>query len=276
MLGLIPAVPDAGLPAVVRWVTRVYPTLSLNIAGTEAAYWLGCPSKLLAGVSMRLAPAAQPSTFRSHLDSLRIPYGAAAYRAGTVIYRQADPCDSVLHVQTGRVRLSVIDRCGKEGVIALARPGGFLGEEALAGVPARRETATAITDTEVLVVAKADLLNLLHTDRLASEQFLAHLLLRRASLETSLGDQLLRSSEQRVARCLLDLADCNCRPGRICVLPPVSQSVIAEMVGTTRSHVNTFMAKFRRLGLIQQRAGELLVRPSLLTVVDGNAIHDAK
>ena len=219
--------------------------------------------------------APLPSAFRIHLDSLRIPYAVAAYRAGAVIYRQADVCDSVLQVQVGRVRLSVRERGGKEGVVGLVGPGGFLGEEALGGVPERRETATAITPVNVLVVAKAQMLRLLHTDDVASEQFLAHLLVRHLSLESGLADQLLLSSEQRVARCLLDLAECRCQLGRTCVLPAVSQSVIAEMAGTTRSHVNQFMSKFMRLGLIQKRAGALLVRSSLAAVVDGNSIHDA-
>jgi len=222
--------------------------------------------------AMPRAPPAHPSAFRCQLDSLRILYGVAAYRAGSVIYCQADACDSVLQVQTGRVRLSVRERGGKEGMVGLIGPDGFLGEEALGGFPERRETATAITAVNVRVLPKAQMLRLLHTDGVSSDQFLAHLLIRRVSLESGLADQLLLSSEQRVARCLLDLAECRCRLGRTCVLPPVSQSVIAEMAGTTRSHVNMFMAKFRKLGLIQQRAGELLVTPSLLAVIDGDTI----
>ena len=220
------------------------------------------------------APAAPSSAFRIHLDSLRIPCAVVDYRAGAVLYRQADVCDSVMHVESGRVRLSVRERGGREGLIGLIGPGGFLGEEALAGLPERRETATAITAVTVLVVAKARMLRLVHTDSVVSDLLVAHLLARGTSLEHGLSDQLLLSSEQRVARCLLDLAECRCQLGRTCVLPPVSQSVIAEMAGTTRSHVNMFMAKFRKLGLIQQRAGALLVTPALLAVIDGQPVHD--
>jgi CRP-like cAMP-binding protein len=181
-----------------------------------------------------------------------------------------------MHVESGRVRLSVREHGGKEGIVGLVGPGGYLGEEALAGLPERRETATAITAVTVLVVAKARMLRLVHTDSVVSDLLVAHLLARGASLEHSLSDQLLLSSEQRVARCLLELAECRCHLGRTCVLPPVSQSVIAEMAGTTRSHVNMFMARFRKLGLLQQRARELVVMPSLLTVIDSDTIHDAR
>ncbi len=183
--------------------------------------------------------APLPSAFRIHLDSLRIPYAVAAYRAGAVIYRQADVCDSVLQVQVGRVRLSVRERGGKEGVVGLVGPGGFLGEEALGGVPERRETATAITPVNVLVVAKAQMLRLLHTDDVASEQFLAHLLVRHLSLESGLADQLLLSSEQRVARCLLDLpsADANWDAPACCRLyrSPSSQRWPAPPAPTSTS-----------------------------------------
>lgn len=218
---------------------------------------------------MQSGSEAHPSRLCALLESTNTPATLAAYDPGAVIYRQGDPCDSVSHIEAGRVRLSVIATGGKEAIVGVLRAGAFLGEETLGGFESRRETATAITPTRVLVVPKAHLMRLLSAEQTITDQLITHILARHAALEASLTDQLFRSSEQRVARALLVLAGCTGRPGRRCVLPAVSQTIIAEMVGTTRSHVNAFMGKFRKLGFIERHGRTLLVTPSLRDIVDG-------
>jgi CRP-like cAMP-binding protein len=176
----------------------------------------------------------------------------------------------VLYIEDGRVRLSVVDRSGKEAVVGLLGAGAFLGEEALGGLAARRETAIALTPVRVLVVEKGQMLRLLRTEHRVTDRFVAHVLARHAAIEANLIDQLLGSSEQRVARCLLGLAGCDDRGRCASALPNVSQSIIAEMVGTTRSRVNRFIARFRKLGLVERRGGTLVVTPALLDVAAGD------
>jgi CRP-like cAMP-binding protein len=213
----------------------------------------------------------RPLNVRALLESSGTPFAVAGYGQRAVIFLQGDPCDSVMHIETGRVRLAVTTSSGKEAIVGLLGTGAFLGEEALSGHAVRRQTATAMTATEVLVVAKAEMMRLLHTEHAISDQFIAHILARKTRLEADLSDQILNSSEQRLARTLIVLAGCGegrrCR----CVLPDVSQEIIAEMVGTTRSRVNAFMGKFKKLGFIEEDGGVLRVRPSLLHIV-----HDGK
>jgi CRP-like cAMP-binding protein len=187
-----------------------------------------------------------------------------------VVFSQGDPCDSVMYVRSGGIQLSVLSHTGKEAIVATLGAGDFLGEGALAGHPVRLETATATTESTVLVVPKRQMIRLLHSDHAFSDRFIAHMLVRNARLEADLVDQLFNSSEKRLARTLLLLARYgnHDRPQR--VLPAVSQETLAEMIGTTRSRVNFFLNKFRKLGFIEYDGAGLTINASLLTVV----VHD--
>lgn len=210
-------------------------------------------------------------TVRTLLASTGTPFVVADFGSQGVIFRQGDPCDSVMQLASGRVRLAVTDRSGKEAICGILDAGAFLGEEALAGETARRQTAIAITVAEVLVVAKTHMMALLRTQWAIADRFIAHILARHAHLEADLSDQLLHSSEQRLARTLLVLAGCDGGRQCRCVLPDISQELIAEMVGTTRSRVSLFMGKFKRLGFIQDVGERLTVSPSLRHIIhDGN------
>jgi CRP-like cAMP-binding protein len=209
----------------------------------------------------------RPWNVRALLESTATPFAIVEYRPRTAIFFQGDPCDSVMHIERGRVWLAVTKPSGKEAICGLLGPGAFLGEEALTGCRERRHCATAITATQVLVVAKAHMIRLLHTQPGFLDRFISCLLARSTRLEAILLDQLLYSSEQRLAHMLFPLADCDVRCPRRCPLPDLSQEIIAEMVGTTRSRVNFFMGKFRKLGFIEEHRGVLYVNPARLRVV---------
>jgi CRP/FNR family cyclic AMP-dependent transcriptional regulator len=211
----------------------------------------------------------RPWNVRGLLDSTGIGFTIASYRPRAVLFSQGDVCDSVIHIEKGRVQLAVTAPNGQEAIVGLLGARAFLGEEALSGRAVRRQTATAMTATEVIVIAKAEMMRLLRTQHAISDRFVAHILARNLRLEADLTDQLLNSSEQRLARTLLLLARCDAqRPDRG-VLPDVSQEIIAEMVGTTRSRVNVFMRGFRKLGFIEEDGGVLQVNSALL-----HAFHD--
>jgi CRP-like cAMP-binding protein len=176
-----------------------------------------------------------------------------------------------MYIQTGGIKLSVLSKTGKEAVVAMLGPGDFFGEGCLAGQRFRTGSATAITPSTILLVGKAKMVELLHRERSMSDRFISHLLARNIRIEEDLIDQLFNSSEKRLARTLLLLARYGKlgRPDR--VLPRISQGTLAEMVGTTRSRVNFFLNKFKRLGFIEYK-GDLPVKinASLLHVV----LHD--
>jgi CRP-like cAMP-binding protein len=192
------------------------------------------------------------------------------YRPAAIIFTQGDPSDSVLYIQEGRVKLSVLSRGGKEAVTGVLAAGDFFGEGALAGQPVRLATATAMTASRIRVVPKAQMVRLLHQQHALSDRFIAHMLARNTRLEEDLVDQLFNASEKRLARTLLLLARYGKPDGPRRVLPRISQETLAEMVGTTRSRVNFFMNKFRKLGFVDYN-GALKVHHSLLAVV----LHDA-
>jgi CRP-like cAMP-binding protein len=206
---------------------------------------------------------------KAFLESTGLGKRVATYARKEIVFSQGDPSSSVMYVQSGGIRLSVLSHSGKEAIIATLGPGDFLGEGALAGHPVRLETARATAATTVLVVPKRQMIRLLHRHRTFSDRFIAHMLVRNARLEADLVDHLFNSSEKRLARTLLLLARYGKgdRPQR--VLPKISQETLAEMVGTTRSRVNFFMNKFKTLGFIEYNGG-LKINPSLLTVV----VHD--
>jgi CRP/FNR family transcriptional regulator, cyclic AMP receptor protein len=186
-----------------------------------------------------------------------------------VIFSQGDPCTSVLYVQRGGVKLSVLSPAGKEAVVGVLGPGDFLGEGCLAGQPTRVSTATAITSSTILIVDKQKMLRLLHKESAFADRFIAHMLARNIRIEEDLVDQLFNSCEKRLARTLLLLARFGKNDMSQRMLPKLSQEVLAEMIGTTRSRVNFFMNKFRKLGFIEYD-GTIKVNSSLLSVV----LHD--
>ena len=188
------------------------------------------------------------------------------YPPAAIIYSQGDTSDSILYVQQGSVKLSVLSETGKEAVVGMLGDREFFGEGALAGQPVRLATATAMTQSRIRVVPKRQMVRLLHRQHALSDRFIAHMLARNARLEADLIDQLFNASEKRLARTLLLLARYGKPNGGRRVLPKISQEVLAEMVGTTRSRVNFFMNKFRRLGFIDYN-GNLEVHDALLSVV---------
>jgi CRP-like cAMP-binding protein len=213
----------------------------------------------------------QKGTFNAQtfLDSAGVARTIVEYRRADVIFTQGDPCESVLYIQKGGVKLSVLSRTGREAVVAMLGPGDFFGEGCLAGQPVRMESATAITGSTILFVKKDKMVRLLHEQHALSDRFIAHMLARNLRIEEDLIDQLFYSSEKRLARKLLLLAQSGKQDASARVVPKISQETLAEMVGTTRSRVNFFMKKFQRLGFIDYKDG-LKVHNSLLTVV----LHD--
>jgi CRP/FNR family transcriptional regulator, cyclic AMP receptor protein len=191
------------------------------------------------------------------------------YPAGAVVFTQGDPADTVVYIQAGAVRLSVVSHAGREAVVAMLGAGDFVGEGALAGQPLRIATATAVVPTTALLVQKRTMLRVLHSEPALASRFLSYVLARNIRVEADLVDQLFNRSEKRLARVLLLLARYGKDEDPNIVLPRISQEVLAEMVGTTRSRVNFFMNKFRRLGFIAYNGG-LRVHRSLLSVV----LHD--
>ena len=191
------------------------------------------------------------------------------YRRADVIFNifnQGDPCENVLYIQKGGVKLSVLSKTGREAVVAMLGPGDFFGEGCLAGQPVRMGSATAITGSTILFVDKDEMVRLLHQQHALSDRFIAHMLARNIRIEEDLVDQLFNSSEKRLARMLLLLARYGKQDTPVRVVPKISQETLAEMVGTTRSRVNFFMNEFKRLGFIDYKDG-LKVNNSLLTVV---------
>jgi CRP/FNR family transcriptional regulator, cyclic AMP receptor protein len=188
------------------------------------------------------------------------------YEPPTKIFAQGDPAMSVMFVEKGAVRLSVLSHAGKEAVVALLEVGHFFGEGCLAGQSQRMATATAIAPCTILAVEKPEMVRQLHAEPVFADRFLTHMLTRNIRIEEDLVDQLFNSTEKRLARTLLLLARYGEPEVSHRALPKLSQEVLAEMVGTTRSRVNFFMNKFRKLGFIDYN-GALKVNNSLLSVV---------
>ena len=189
------------------------------------------------------------------------------HQAGAGIFTQGDPAVSVMYIERGSVRLSVVSPSGKEAVVAVLGPRTFFGEGCLAGQAARMATATAMTTCTALVVEKAEMVRQLHDRPAFSDRFLLHMLARNIRVEEDLVDQLFNSSEKRLARTLLLLARYGDPQPASVMLPKLSQELLAEMVGTTRSRVNFFMNKFRKLGFIDYDGAGLQVHGSLLSIV---------
>jgi CRP-like cAMP-binding protein len=219
----------------------------------------------------RVAPSKQPLAFdaAAFLESTGAARRVVSYPKGKVVFLQGQPSDTVMYIQKGGIKISVLSRTGKEAVVAMLGPGDFFGEGALTGQPIRLGTATATTLTTVLIIEKSAMLRLLRDEPSFSERFMSYMLARNLRIEADLVDHLFNSSEKRLARALLLLARYGDQAGSERRIPKISQETLAEMVGTTRSRVNFFMNKFRDLGFIEYN-GDLKINISLLNVV----LHD--
>jgi CRP-like cAMP-binding protein len=203
------------------------------------------------------------------LDSAGVARKIVEFPNKATIYAQGDPAKTVLYIRQGGVRLSVVNGSGKEAVVAVLKPGDFFGEGCLAAQPIRIGAATAIGPTSVLVIEKDEMIRVLHAEHEFSDRFISYMLTRNIRIEADLVDQLFNSTEKRLARALLLLARYgkDDQPQRI--LPKISQEVVADTIGTTRSRVNLFMNKFKKMGFIKYNGG-LQINSSLLSVV----LHD--
>jgi len=215
--------------------------------------------------------AASAFNAQAFLDSTGVARTVAQFGRGDAVFTQGDACEHVMYIQAGGVKLSVLSQTGREAVVAMLGPGDFFGEGCLAGQPFRMGTATAITPSTILLVRKEAMVGLLHGQHAMSDRFISHLLARNIRIEEDLVDQLFNSSEKRLARTLLLLARYGKQNRPVRVVPRISQTTLAEMVGTTRSRVNFFLNKFKRLGFIEyDGAHPLKINSSLLSVV----LHD--
>jgi CRP/FNR family transcriptional regulator, cyclic AMP receptor protein len=206
---------------------------------------------------------------QSFLDSTGVGRKVDKFLGKETVFAQGDPATNVMYIQEGGVKLTVVNEVGKEAVVAILGPGDFFGEGCMAGQSICMATATAVAPTTILVIEKKEMIRLLHGEHMFSDRFIAYMLARKVRVEEDLIDQLFNSCEKRLARTLLLLARYGNQEQPQKVLPKVSQEMLADMIGTTRSRVNFFMNKFRKLGFIQYD-GEIHVNPSLLSVV----LHD--
>lgn len=207
-----------------------------------------------------------PKTFLTKVGSGKTIF---KFDKGATIFSQGDAADAVFYVQAGKVKLTVVSQQGKEAVVAILEPASFFGEACLAGETLRMATATALDEATILRIDKQAMMDVLHQEPAFSELFIGHLLSRNIRIQEDLVDQLFNSSEKRLARILLLLAHFGKDKQPETAIAKVSQEMLAEMVGTTRSRVSFFLNKFRKLGFIEYN-GELRVHGSLLNVV----LHD--
>jgi len=188
------------------------------------------------------------------------------YRKDDVVFLQSSPAEAVFYVQKGKIKIVVASKQGKEAVIAILGPGDFFGEGCLIGQPLRLSTARAMAESEVMRVSKGEMIRVLHAEPAFGELFMAHLLTRNSRIEEDLVDQLFNSSEKRLARTLLILANFGKDGGPQPITTTISQATLAEIIGTTRPRVSHFMNKFRKLGFIEYN-GHLQIHSSLLSVL---------
>ena len=210
---------------------------------------------------------------QAFLDSAGLSKTIVEYHRNEVVFTQGDSSDSVMYIQKGGIKLSVLSKAGREAVVAMLGPSDFFGEGCLAGQTIRIGTATAITPTTVLEITKNQMVKVLHEQHALSDRFIAHMLSRNVRIEQDLIDQLFNSSEKRLARALLLLARYGRQEKPKQVVAKISQETLSEMVGTTRSRVNFFMNKFKKLGFIEYNGdldAGIQINSSLLSVV----LHD--
>lgn len=219
----------------------------------------------------RRSAAAQKSAFdaQEFLDSAGVARKVVEFGKKAAIFSQGDSATHVMYIQQGSVKLSVVNATGKEAVVAVLKSGAFFGEGCLAGQSVRMGSATSNPRTTVLMIDKEEMIRVLHTEHTFSDRFIAYMLSRNIRIEEDLVDQLFNSTEKRLARALLLLARYGKKDEPQKILPKISQETLAEMIGTTRSRVNLFMNKFKKLGFIDNDNG-LAINSSLLSVV----LHD--
>jgi CRP/FNR family transcriptional regulator, cyclic AMP receptor protein len=206
---------------------------------------------------------------QNFLDSAGVARTIVEFKRKQIIFSQGDATTTVMYIQKGGVKLSVVSSAGKEAVVAILGPGDFLGEGSLAGQPLRMATAKAVMPATLLVIEKKEMFRVLHAEHALSDRFIAYMLQRNIRTEEDLIDQLFNSSEKRLARTLLLLARYGKDDKPETVIPKISQETLAEMVGTIRSRVNFFMNRFRKMGFIKYN-GTLEINNSLLSLV----LHD--
>ena len=214
----------------------------------------------------KISSSFEPNVFLAKVDVGRT---MSKHQNGQIVFSQGESADSVFYIQKGRVKITVVSEQGKEAVISILGRGEFFGEGCLAGQSVRMATVTAMTECEIMRLEKAAIIRVLHEEPAFSEMFMSHLLTRNIRVEADLVDQLFNSSEKRLARALLLLANFGKEGKPEPVIAKISQETLAEMIGTTRSRVSSFMNKFRQLGFINYN-GKLEVHSSLLNVV----LHD--
>jgi CRP-like cAMP-binding protein len=210
----------------------------------------------------------EPKALLSKIQGRRV----SRYQDGQVVFSQGDPADSVFYIQNGKVKTTVLSEHGKEAVISILGNGNFFGEGCLAGQSKRPATVTAMTESIVVRVEKTGLIRALHDEPSLSEMFISHLLARNIRIEEDLVDQLFNSSEIRLARALLLLANFGKDDQTSVITPKISQETLAEMIGTTRARVSFFMSKFRKQGFINNK-GKLEIHSSLLKFVLSGPPH---
>ena len=238
-------------------------TIALLHANDGLSFDLAAMVKKLTNVKLPIFDA------EAFLASAGVARRVVEYRKSQKIYSQGDPARNVLYIQNGGIKLSVVNGIGKEAVVAMLGPGDFFGEGSLAGQSVRIGTATAVTPVTVFAIDKNEMLRALHAEHDFSDGFISYVLGRNIRIEADLVDQLFNSTEKRLARTLLLLARYSKQDQPQKVVAKISQETLAEIVGTTRSRVNLFMNKFKKLGFIRYNGG-LHVDPSLLSVV----LHD--
>jgi CRP/FNR family cyclic AMP-dependent transcriptional regulator len=217
-------------------------------------------------MAIKASPSFDPKSFLATVGEGR---SIGKYRKNQVVFSQGEAADAVFHIQKGKVKITVVSEQGKEAVVAILGPDDFFGEGCLAGQPRRMATVATMTDATITRLEKSAMIRLIHDESTFSEMFIAHLLARTIRVEEDLIDQLFNSSEKRLARLLLLLANFG-KDGRPePVIARISQETLAEMIGTTRARVSFFMNKFRKLGFIDYNGG-IQVHSSLLNVI----LHD--
>jgi CRP/FNR family cyclic AMP-dependent transcriptional regulator len=212
---------------------------------------------------------AAPFEAQAFLDSAGLARKIVEFREKDTVFAQGDAATNVMYIQRGSIKLSVVNSVGKEAVVGVLGPGDFFGEGCLTGQPVRIGTATAVAPTSVLQIERKEMMRVLHEEHEFSDRFISHMLNRNIRVEADLVDQLFNSTEKRLARALLLLAQFGKEHQSQKVLTKVSQETLAETIGTTRSRVNMFMNKFKKLGFIEYKDG-LQINNSLLSVV----LHD--
>ncbi len=235
---------------------------------------VGCPPSrrvfVKARPSSKRAPQNAAFDVRAFLGSAGLSGKVGKFQANETIFSQGDPANSVMFIEEGGVKLTVVSESGKQAVVGVLEAGDFFGEGCLAGQSVCLDTASAIAPTTTLIIGKTEMIRLLHQNHQFSECFIAYMLIRNIRVEEDLIDQLFNSSEKRLARTLLLLAHYGARGAPQKTIPNLSQEVLAETIGTTRPRVNFFMNKFRKLGYIEYDKEEIHVNSSLLSII----LHD--